>query len=105
MEQILSFIAFLLASDQVAIYLTVWGLLAVVLTVALVLRRITLHMAAIEEAKRQHRIEARLGDETAEAERAEAERALERLQANAANNGGQRTAKDFIPYGYSDHAA
>lgn len=105
MDQFLSIIAFLLHSDQLAIYLTVWGLLAVVLTVALVLRRIVLHTAAIEEAKRRERIEARLDDEKTEAERAEAERALERLQANAANKDGQRTARDFIPYGYSDHAA
>ena len=105
MEQFLSFIASLLASEQFTIYLTVWGFLAVALAIALVLRRITRHVAAIEEAKRHQRIEARRGDEQAEAGRAEAERALAALQENAAKEGGPRTARDFIPYGYSDHAA
>ena len=105
MEQFLSFIASLLASEQFTIYLTAWGFLAVALTIALVVRRITLHVAAIEEAKRQQRIEARLGDEKTTAGRAEAECVLEALQGNAAKKDGPRTARDFTPYGYSDHAA
>ena len=105
MDQILSIIDFLISSDQISIYLTVWGLLAVTLIMALLFRRVILHMAALEEIKRRDQDEARLDDEKVKAERAEAELALERLQANAATKVSQRTARDFTPYGYSDHAA
>jgi cytochrome c biogenesis protein ResB len=105
MDQFLSIIDFLVSSDQLSIYLTVWTLLAVALTIALLFRRIIMHMAALEEMKRRDQDEERLDDEKVNAERAEAEVALEKLQANAATKVSQRTARDFTPYGYSDHAA
>jgi len=104
MEQSSSFIVSLLVSDQIAIHLTVWGLLAVALTIALVIRRGIMQMAVIEEIKRCERIEARLDEEKTASERAQAERALERRQENSANTGSRRPDRDFTPYGYSSHA-
>ncbi|MDP6573746.1 MAG: hypothetical protein QGI63_03085 [Rhodospirillales bacterium] len=105
MEQFLSNFASLFDSEEFTIFLTAWGALAIALTIALVIRKVSDHMAGIEEAKHRQRVEASLGDEKAEAEQAEAERALEALQSNAADKVGPRTARDFIPYGYSDRAA
>jgi hypothetical protein len=105
MEQFPSNFASLFGSEEFTIFLTAWGALAAALTITLVIRKVSDHMAGIGEANRRQRDEARLGDEKAEAERAEAERALEALQGNAANKGVPRTARDFIPYGYSDRAA
>lgn len=101
MDAVLEFLASLLASEQFATFLIAWATVAVVLAVALFLRRLRMRMAELEEAKRQARIEARIRA----AERREAERALKAVESGAVKARAPRRAEDFTPYGYADRVA